>query len=102
MDQSALPPKDRRKFEAESPNDLWQSDVMHGPMVLVDGKQRKTYLTAFIDDHSRLIPHAEFFLSERLDSFLDAFRKALLTRGNLAGESLGSGLLSCHFDFLML
>ena len=81
MDQPALPPKDRRKFEAEAPNDLWQSDVMHGPMVLVDGKQRKTYLTAFIDDHSRLIPHAEFFLSERLDSFLDSFRKALLTRG---------------------
>ncbi len=81
MDQPALPPKDRRKFEAEAPNDLWQSDVMHGPMVLVDGKQRKTYLTAFIDDHSRLIPHAEFFLSERLDSFLDALRKALLTRG---------------------
>ena len=24
-------PEDRRKFEAESPNDLWQSDVMHGP-----------------------------------------------------------------------
>jgi hypothetical protein len=24
-------PQDRRKFEAEGPNDLWQSDVMHGP-----------------------------------------------------------------------
>jgi len=81
MDQPVLPPKDRRKFEAEGPNDLWQSDVMHGPTVLVDGKQRKAYLTAFIDDHSRLIPHAEFFLSERLDSFLDALRKALLMRG---------------------
>lgn len=73
--------QDRRRFEAEAPNDLWQSDVMHGPSVVVDGKQRKTYLTAFIDDHSRLIPHAEFFLSERLDNFLDAFRKALRMRG---------------------
>jgi hypothetical protein len=26
-------PVDRRKFEAELPNDLWQSDVMHGPKV---------------------------------------------------------------------
>ncbi|RZB31500.1 MAG: hypothetical protein SRB2_04469 [Desulfobacteraceae bacterium Eth-SRB2] len=26
-------PEDRRKFEAELPNDLWQSDVMHGPIV---------------------------------------------------------------------
>ena len=37
-------PVDRRKFEAELPNDLWQSDVMHGPKIDVDGRQKKTYL----------------------------------------------------------
>ena len=72
---------DRRRFEAEYPNDIWQSDVMHGPSVAVDGKLRKTYLIAVLDDHSRLLPHAEFFLSERLVSWLDTFRQALLTRG---------------------
>ena len=72
---------DRRRYEAEFPNDIWQSDVMHGPRVLVDGRKRKTYLIAFLDDHSRLLPHAEFYLSERLSSWLDAFRKALLSRG---------------------
>lgn len=81
MEHPGLTPKDRRRFEADVTNALWQSDVMHGPMVLVDGKQRKTYLIAFIDDHSRLITHAEFFLSEGLPSFLDALRKALLSRG---------------------
>jgi hypothetical protein len=49
--------------------------------VELDGKQRKSYLIAFIDDHSRLLPHAEFYLSERLGSWLDGFRQALLTRG---------------------
>jgi transposase InsO family protein len=73
--------QDRRKFEAELPNDIWQSDVMHGPMVTVGERQRKSYLIAFIDDHSRLIPYARFYLSERLTSFLDAFEKALLKRG---------------------
>ena len=72
---------DRRRFEAEYPNDIWQSDVMHGPMVDIDGKMKKSYLIAFIDDHSRLLPQAEFYLNERLVSWLDAFRKALLTRG---------------------
>lgn len=72
---------DRRRFEAEFPNDIWQSDVMHGPHVLVNGKKRKSYLIAFLDDHSRLLPHAQFYLSERLDSWLDAFRWALSTRG---------------------
>lgn len=74
-------PMDRRKFEAELPNDLWQSDVMHGPMVDVGGKKRKSYLIGFIDDHSRLVPYARFYLSENLASFLDAFEKALLKRG---------------------
>jgi transposase InsO family protein len=73
--------QDRRKFEAELPNDIWQSDVMHGPMVTVGERQRKSYLIAFIDDHSRLIPYARFYLSEKLTSFLDAFEKALLKRG---------------------
>jgi putative transposase len=72
---------DRRRFEAELPNDLWQSDVMHGPSVTVDGKNRKTYLIAFIDDMSRLVCHAQFYLSENLNSYLDALRQALLTRG---------------------
>jgi transposase InsO family protein len=73
--------QDRRKFEAELPNDIWQSDVMHGPMVTVGERRRKSYLIAFIDDHSRLVPYARFYLSERLASFLDAFEKALLKRG---------------------
>jgi len=72
---------DRRRYEAQYPNDIWQSDVMHGPKVEVENGHRKAYLIGFLDDHSRLLPHAEFYLSEQLDSWLDAFRKALLTRG---------------------
>ncbi len=74
-------PVDRRKFEAELPNDLWQSDVMHGPKVDVDGKMKKTYLIAIIDDHSRLIIYARFYLSEALIYYLDAFENALAKRG---------------------
>ena len=80
MDRSPKP-EDRRKYEAESPNDLWQSDVMHGPQVLVDQKNRKTYLIAFIDDHSRLIVFGGFYLSENLTCFMDAFQRALAKRG---------------------
>lgn len=73
--------EDRRRFEAELPNDIWQSDCMHGPMVDVEGKQRKTYLFAFLDDMSRLITHAEFYLNERIESYIDAIRKGLKKRG---------------------
>jgi transposase InsO family protein len=74
-------PEDRRKFEAELPNDIWQSDSMHGPTVELEGKNRKSYLFAFLDDHSRLVPHGEFYSSESIESYLDCFKQALLKRG---------------------
>jgi putative transposase len=73
--------EDRRRFEAELANEIWQSDALHGPQVEEEGKRRKSYLFAFIDDCSRLIPHAEFYLSEKIDSYCDALRKALRKRG---------------------
>jgi len=81
MHHVAAKPEDRRKFEAELPNDLWQSDVMHGSQVEVNGRMRKTYLIAIIDDHSRLIVYARFYLSETLASYLDALENALARRG---------------------
>ena len=74
-------PEDRRKFEAPHPNDLWQSDVMHGPQVLVQDKQRKTYLIAIMDDHSRLITAAGFYLSENLKTYIAVLEQAFLSRG---------------------
>jgi len=79
--QKEAAPVDRRKFEAELPNDLWQSDVMHGPILQYGDKRRKSYLIAFIDDHSRLVPHAQFYPSEALAPFMEAFIAALRKRG---------------------
>jgi transposase InsO family protein len=81
LDQVEERAKDRRRFEAELPNDLWQSDMMYGPLVQVEGRKRKTFLFAFLDDMSRLVPHAQFYVSEALESYLDCLRQALLRRG---------------------
>jgi len=81
MKTQQMIPEDRRKFEAELPNDLWQSDVLHGPLVESSGKKRKSYLIAFIDDYSRLVPYGEFYPSESLAFYLLALEQALSTRG---------------------
>jgi putative transposase len=81
LDTQRTLPEDRRRFETELPNDLWQSDCLHGPRVIDGGRLRKSYLFAFIDDHSRLVPHAQFYLSENTDSFRDCLLQALQTRG---------------------
>jgi len=80
MDKSPKP-VDRRKFEAELPNDLWQSDVMHGPMVIVELKKKKAYLFVFLDDHSRFIPYGRFHFSENTENCLKAFESAILKYG---------------------
>jgi putative transposase len=72
---------DRRRFEAEFPNDLWQSDALHGPQVEHEGRKKKTYLLAIIDDRSRLITHGQFYFSEGIECYLDCLRQALLKRG---------------------
>ena len=95
--------EDRRKFEAQGPNDLWQSDVMHGPRVNVDGKLKKTYLIAIIDDHSRLIPHAQFYLSEALALYLDTLEQAFLKRGLPVKLYVDNGpaFRSKHLEYIM-
>lgn len=73
--------EDKRRFEAELPNEIWQCDVMHGPNALSDGSLKKTYLCAIIDDHSRLITHAQFYFSEALFALKDCLRQAVQKRG---------------------
>ncbi len=68
MEQNKSKPEDHRRYEAKLPNDIWQSDVMHGPKVKIGNKMRKSYLIAFIDDHSRLIPYGGFYSSESAKS----------------------------------
>jgi transposase InsO family protein len=54
---------------------------MHGPLLHNGDKRRKSYLIAFIDDHSRLVPHGQFYPSEGIDAFMDSFSRALQKRG---------------------
>jgi transposase InsO family protein len=72
---------DRRRFEYDEANELWMSDVMYGPKLRIEGRMRQTYLIAFIDDATRLVPHALFALSERTTAYLPALEHAIRRRG---------------------
>ena len=75
----------RQSFAMQYANELWQADTMHGPALKQpDGKWRKTFLIAFIDDASRVIAHAEFFYRDNTDNMINAFRSALFKRGKPA------------------
>jgi len=80
--KAAVEDRDRRRFAFAQAGELWMSDVMHGPSVVVGERvRRKTYLIAFIDDATRVIPHAAFTLSENTRTFLPVLEQAILRRG---------------------
>lgn len=77
-------PKAFRRFEREHPNDLWQGDALVGPWLpdpALPGRKRRAHLFCFIDDHSRLVPYAEFFWEEALPRLERVLKVAILRRG---------------------
>lgn len=71
-----------KAFECARANELWMTDLMFGPTLkLASGKVIQTRLFGFLDDCSRLVPHAQYYDSEKLCWFLDCFRQALARRG---------------------
>ena len=54
---------------------------MHGPKVADGRRRRKTFLIAFIDDATRVIPFAAFAYSENTTAFLPVFKQAIARRG---------------------
>ena len=65
------------RFEADRPNELWTGDALHGPHVA----GRKTYLFAFIDDHSRAVVGHRWGYAEDTVRLGAALRPALACRG---------------------
>jgi len=74
---NGLPPDTFGRFEAAAPGDLWTGDALHGPVIA----GRKTYLFAFIDDHSRALVGYRFGHLEDTVRLEAAFRNALAARG---------------------
>ena len=75
---------DLDRFEADSANDLWQSDMLAGPWLpdpARPGKVRRAWLYAFLDDHSRLLLAGRFAFKGDLPALELVFRQAVRRYG---------------------
>jgi putative transposase len=72
---------ERKRFAYDKVNALWQTDASEGPYLRIDGKTVKTFLIAFIDDCSRLVPFAMFVPTEKFDGLRRVMKEALIRRG---------------------
>jgi len=85
--KGAEPSKSWGRFEATEPNELWTGDALHGPTI----GGRKTYLFAFIDDHSRTFVGYRWGFSEDTLRLEAALRSGMASRGMPKAVYLDNG-----------
>ena len=76
-----LDKKVRKRWTRNHTHDLWVGDFEDGPYVLANGEVVPTYLSAFIDCHSRYAIEARYYFRENLDVLIDSLIRALSTHG---------------------
>lgn len=72
-----------RSYETEYVSGLWHLDFHHGShkILTASGQWVRPILLAILDDRSRLVCHAQWYLGETTDSLVHGLSQALLKRG---------------------
>ena len=77
--------KVRCRWTRERANELWVGDFSDGPYVMFEGRVLPTYLSLFIDCHSRYVVEGRYYLRQSLDILIDSLLRAW-TRHGLSNE----------------
>jgi putative transposase len=94
-----------RSYESEYVHGLWHADFHHGSrrVVTASGRWESPLLLCFIDDHSRLVCHLQWYLEETAEVLVHGLCQALQKRSlpralmtdngaAMQAEEFGSGL----------
>lgn len=75
--------REKRSYEAEYVNGLWHLDFHHCSRKILTSKGEwvRPILLSIIDDHSRLVCHAQWYLQETAESLVHGLIQAFCKRG---------------------
>jgi len=73
--------KESRRFSHDKVGQLYQADLLYGPIIKIDGKKVQTYLHAILDDCSRFPMWSQFYTVQNFESFRHCFKEAVQRRG---------------------
>ena len=74
--------KVRKRWTRDRTHDLWVGDFQNGPYVLFEGEVVPTYLSLFIDAHSRYVIEGRYYLRQSLDILIDSLLRAWAVHGS--------------------
>lgn len=73
--------KDMRRYERAHINEVWCGDSSVGPYLKVDGKKKRIYIIALIDDASRYIVGINIFYNDNFINLMSVMKSAVTKFG---------------------
>lgn len=73
--------KDMRRYERVHINEVWCGDSSLGPYLKIDGKKKRTYIIALLDDASRYIIGIDIFFNDNFVNLMSVLKTAVTRYG---------------------
>ncbi len=73
--------KDMRRYERAHINEVWCGDSSVGPYLKIDGKKKRTYIIALLDDASRYIIGIDIFFHDNFVNLMSVMKTAVTRYG---------------------
>lgn len=73
--------KDMRRYERAHINEVWCGDSCYGPYLKVDGKKKRIYIIALIDDASRYIVGIDIAFHDNFVNLMSVMKTAITRYG---------------------
>ena len=73
--------KEMRRYERAHINEVWCGDSCFGPYLKVDGKKKRIYIIALIDDASRYIVGIDIFFNDSFVNLMSVMKRAITRHG---------------------
>lgn len=85
------PNKDMRRYERPHINEVWCGDSSVGPYLLLDGKKKKVWIIALLDDTSRMVTGIDVFFHDNFVNVMSVMKTAVSTYGKPKVLNLDNG-----------
>jgi transposase InsO family protein len=83
--------KDMHRYERPHINEVWCGDSSVGPYLMVDGKKKKVWIIAFLDDTSRMITGIDIFFHDNFVNVMSVMKSGVKKFGKPKIWNLDNG-----------
>lgn len=80
-DENKKGKKDMRRYERAHINTVWYGDSSAGPWLKIEGKNKRVWIIAMIDDASRMIVGIDIFFNDNTENVFSVLKSSIMKHG---------------------